>query len=61
MNHVPLLKACWLLVWTAIGWLLGHVLNEPGYYAALGLGFAVISILTWPLVLPGSVQDWMEE
>lgn len=61
MNRVPLVTVMWLIVWTTVGFVLGRLLDVPGYYAVLGLAFGVVSILAWPLVFPGILQDWLDE
>lgn len=61
MNRVPLVAVCWFIAWTTIGFLIGRLLETPGYFTVMGFLFAFATIFAWPFVLPDRLQDWMDE
>ena len=60
MNRVPLVATCWLGLWTLIGFALGRYLDVPGTFTVGGFLLGVVSVFSWPFVLPDRLQDWMD-
>ena len=60
MNRVPLILVLWISLWTTIGYLVGRVLETPGFYTTIGVVSGLVSIFLWPIIFPERLQDWME-
>ncbi len=61
MNRVPLVAICWFVLWTSAGSALGRYLNTPGTFTAAGFVLGLVLLFAWPIILPGRLQDWMDE
>ena len=61
MDRVAIVALLWFVVWTAGGDVIGYWLKTPGTGLVLGFLFAVSTLVTWPWVMPGFVDDWMND
>jgi len=59
-DRVALVGGLWFGVWIGAGDLIGRWLAEmPGTGMVLGFLLALVTVPTWPWILPRRVDDWM--
>jgi hypothetical protein len=61
MDRVALVALLWFAIWTGVGDVVGHLFKVPGTGMVLGFIFALLTVLSWPWVMPRSVEDWMHD
>ena len=59
MDRVALVALLWFAFWTSAGDAIGYWFKTPGTGLVLGFIFALITVVSWPWVLPEALDDWM--
>jgi hypothetical protein len=49
----------WFAVWTVAGNAVGHWLGIPGTGMVAGCIVGLVTVFTWPWILPAFIDDWM--
>jgi hypothetical protein len=59
-DRVALVGWLWFGIWIGAGDLIGRLLAEmPGTGMVLGFLMALVTVPTWPWILPRRLDDWM--
>jgi hypothetical protein len=58
-DRVALVGVIWFAFWTIVGMIIGRVLDTPGTWTIAGFVFGLVTVFTWPWVLPRRLDDWM--
>jgi hypothetical protein len=62
MDRVAIVAVLWFAGWITIGVELSKlVFNAPGSGAVWGFVLALITVFTWPWVLPRPLEHWMHD
>jgi hypothetical protein len=62
MDRVAIVALLWFVGWTAATSEFSKLLfNDPGTGAVLGFVLALITVFTWPWVLPRFLEHWMHD
>lgn len=60
-DRVALVAFLWFGFWILGGDLIGRWFEMPGTGKVFGFIFALVTVLTWPWVMPRSIEDWMHD
>jgi hypothetical protein len=60
-DRIALVGLLWFVGFTFAGEAVGRLFETPGTGATFGFLFALVSLLSWPFVMPGVVQRWMHD
>ena len=58
-DRVALVGWLWFGVWIGAENLIGRLVDMPGTGMVLGFLLALVTVPTWPCVLPRRLDDWM--
>jgi hypothetical protein len=61
LDRVAVVAWLWFIGWIAGGWTVGKMLDMPGTGAVCGFILALLSVFTWPWVMPRFIDDWMHD
>jgi hypothetical protein len=62
MDRVAIVALLWFAIWTAGASQLSKLMfNDPGTGAVWGFVLALITVFSWPWVLPRSLEHWMHD
>jgi len=62
MDRVAIVAVLWFVVWIAGGSEFSKlVFNAPGTGAVWGFVLALLTVFTWPWVLPRPLEHWMHD
>jgi hypothetical protein len=61
-DRVILVALLWFAGFTIAGDEIGRLLfAAPGIGATVGFFFALVSLLSWPFIMPSALQRWMHD
>ena len=61
MDRVAIVAWCWFVFFVAFGYVAGNVLfSSPWTGGVTGFGFALLTSLAWPWVMPEPINAWMD-
>ena len=60
-DRVALVAWLWFAFWVVGGDLIGRWFEMPGTGKVVGFIFALLTVPTWPWVMPVSIDDWMHD
>jgi hypothetical protein len=60
-DRVALVAWLWFGVWILAGDLIGRWFELPGTGKVVGFVVALITVPTWPWVMPVFIEDWMHD
>jgi hypothetical protein len=58
---VAMMFTGWLIVWMCVGAVVGSLFGSLGTGITNGFIFAVVSIFSWPWIMPTIINEWMSE
>jgi hypothetical protein len=58
-DRVALVGWLWFVFWIVGGYLMGRWFDMSGTGMVVGFLFALLTVPTWPWVMPESLDNWM--
>jgi hypothetical protein len=58
-DRVALVGWLWFVFWIVGGYLIGRWFDMSGTGMVVGFLFALLTVPTWPWVMPESLDNWM--
>ena len=61
MDRIAIVAWCWFVFWTGLGTAIGGLFGTPGTGALSGFAFALLATFAWPLIMPDTISNWMDD
>ena len=60
-DRVAFVAFCWFVLFVGAGIAIGSLVDAPRTGAVDGFFLALLSLGTWPVIMPQAIDNWMDD